>query len=156
MTKIPDVGEKAPSFSMPRDGGGTVSLEELKGKKVVLYFYPKDNTPGCTTEAIAFTGLKDKFAKAGAEIVGVSRDSVTKHDKFVSKHDLGVILGSDEDGSVTEAYGVWQEKSLYGKKFMGIVRATFLIDGDGVIRRVWPKVKVKGHAEEVLEAVEAL
>ena len=151
-----DVGDKAPAFSMIRDGGGTVSLADLKGKTVVLYFYPKDDTPGCTTEAIDFTALKADFAKAGAEVIGVSRDSVAKHEKFAAKHKLGVALGADEDGTVTEAYGVWQEKSLYGRKYMGIMRATFLIDGDGVIRRIWPKVSVKGHAAEVLAAAQAL
>ena len=156
MAKQLDVGDKAPAFSMPRDGGGKVSLADLKGKKVVLYFYPKDDTPGCTTEAIEFTQHKADFAKAGAEVIGVSRDSVAKHEKFAAKHKLGVALGADEDGSVTEAYGVWQEKSLYGRKYMGIMRATFLIDGDGVIRRIWPKVSVKGHAGEVLAAVQAL
>lgn len=156
MAKLLDVGDKAPAFSMTRDGGGTVSLADLKGKKVVLYFYPKDDTPGCTTEAIDFTALKADFAKAGAEVIGVSRDSVAKHEKFAAKHKLGVALGADEDGTVTEAYGVWQEKSLYGRKYMGIMRATFLIDGDGVIRRIWPKVSVKGHAAEVLAAAQAL
>jgi thioredoxin-dependent peroxiredoxin len=115
MAKQLDVGDKAPAFSMPRDGGGRVSLADLKGKTVVLYFYPKDDTPGCTTEAIDFSALKAEFAKAGAEVIGVSRDSVAKHEKFAAKHKLGVTLGADEDGSVTEAYGVWQEKSLYGR-----------------------------------------
>ena len=156
MAKELEVGDKAPAFTMTRDGGGSISLEDLKGKVAVLYFYPKDDTPGCTTEAIDFTRLKDEFAKAGAEVIGVSRDTVAKHDKFVAKHKLGVVLGADEDGAVTEAYGVWQEKSLYGKKYMGVMRATFLIDGDGVIRRIWPKVSVKGHADEVLAAVKAL
>lgn len=156
MAKQLDVGDKAPPFSMTRDGGGTLSLADLKGKKVVLYFYPKDDTPGCTTEAIDFTALKADFAKAGAEVIGVSRDSVAKHEKFAAKHKLGVALGADEDGKVTEAYGVWQEKSLYGRKYMGIMRATFLIDGEGVIRHIWPKVAVKGHAAEVLAAAQAL
>jgi peroxiredoxin Q/BCP len=156
MAKELDVGDKAPAFTMTRDGGGTISLADLKGKTVVLYFYPKDDTPGCTTEAIDFSRLKAEFVQAGAEVIGVSRDTVAKHEKFVAKHKLAVALGADEDGAVTEAYGVWQEKSLYGKKYMGIVRATFLIDGDGVIRRIWPKVSVKGHADEVLAAVKAL
>ncbi len=156
MAKELEPGDKAPAFTMTRDGGDTISLAGLKGRKVVLYFYPKDDTPGCTTEAIDFTRLKDEFAKAGAEVIGVSRDTVAKHEKFAAKHKLGVALGADEDGTVTEAYGVWQEKSLYGKKYMGIQRATFLIDGDGVIRRVWPKVSVKGHADEVLAAAKAL
>ncbi len=156
MAKQLDVGDKAPAFSMSRDGGGKVSLADLKGKKVVLYFYPKDDTPGCTTEAIDFSRLRPEFARAGAEVIGVSRDSVAKHEKFATKHKLDVALGADEDGTVTEAYGVWQEKSLYGRKYMGIQRATFLVDGDGVIRHVWPKVSVKGHADEVLAAVKAL
>ncbi len=156
MAKQLEAGDKAPAFSMTRDGGGTVSLADLKGKTVVLYFYPKDDTPGCTTEAIDFSRLKPDFAKAGAEVIGVSRDTVAKHEKFAAKHKLGVALGADEDGTVTEAYGVWQEKSLYGRKYMGIMRATFLIDGGGVIRSVWPKVSVKGHADEVLAAVKAL
>ena len=149
-------GKKAPDFTAATDGGGTLKLSDLRGKPVVLYFYPKDDTPGCTTEAIDFSRLKAEFAQAGAEVIGVSRDTVAKHEKFVAKHKLAVALGADEDGAVTEAYGVWQEKSLYGKKYMGIVRATFLIDGDGVIRRIWPKVSVKGHADEVLAAVKAL
>ncbi len=156
MAKLPEPGDKAPAFELPRGGGGTVSLAGLKGRKVVLYFYPKDDTPGCTTEAIDFTRLKPEFDKAGAEVIGVSRDTVAKHEKFAAKHKLEVALGADEDGAVTEAYGVWQEKTLYGRKFMGIVRATFLIDGDGIVRRVWPKVSVKGHAEDVLAAVKAL
>lgn len=156
MAKELEPGDKAPAFSLTRDGGDTISLAGLKGRKVVLYFYPKDDTPGCTTEAIDFTRLTDEFAKAGTDVIGVSRDSVAKHEKFAAKHKLGVALGADEDGTVTEAYGVWQEKSLYGKKYMGIQRATFLIDGDGVIRRVWPKVSVKGHADEVLAAAKAL
>ncbi len=156
MAKQPDIGDKAPAFSMTRDGGGTLSLAALKGKKVVLYFYPKDDTPGCNTEAIDFTRLKPEFEKAGAEVIGVSRDTVAKHEKFAAKHKLAVALGADEDGAVTKAYGVWQEKSLYGKKYMGIQRATFLIDGDGVIRKIWPKVSVKGHADEVLAAARAI
>jgi len=156
MAKQLDVGDKAPAFSMTRDGGGTISLAGLKGRTVVLYFYPKDDTPGCTTEAIDFSRLKSAFARAGAEVIGVSRDSVAKHEKFAAKHKLDGAVGGDEDGGVTEAYGVWQEKSLYGRKYMGIQRATFLIDGAGVIRHVWPKVSVKGHADEVLAAVTAL
>ena len=149
-------GKKAPSFTMKRDGGGTVKLSDLKGKIVVLYFYPKDDTSGCTKEAIAFTEHKKKFDRIGAEIIGVSRDTVEKHEKFIEKHKLKVALGADEDGKVTERYGVWQEKKMYGRTFMGIVRSTFLIDQDGVIRKIWPKVKVAGHAEEVLEAAKAL
>lgn len=156
MAKELKEGSKAPAFTMKRDGGGTVKLSELKGKIVVLYFYPKDDTSGCTKEAIAFTEHKKKFDRIGAEIIGVSRDTVEKHDKFIDKHKLKVTLGSDENGKVTEAYGVWQEKKMYGRTFMGIVRSTFLIDQKGVIRKIWPKVKVAGHAEEVLEAAKAL
>ena len=145
-------GDAAPAFDMPTDDG-RVSLAGLKGKNVVLYFYPKDDTPGCTTEAQAFTALADDFAKAGAVVVGVSRDTAAKHGKFRKKYGLNVLLGADEDGSVTEAYGVWVEKTLYGRQYMGIERATFLIGPDGVIRQVWRKVKVAGHAESVLAAL---
>ncbi|MAL79920.1 MAG: thioredoxin-dependent thiol peroxidase [Sneathiella sp.] len=153
---MPEIGDKAPDFTMPTDGEGDISLASLKGKNVVLYFYPKDNTPGCTTEAIDFSAKIKEFDKAGTVVVGVSRDSVKKHANFREKHDLHVILGADEDGSVCEAYGVWVEKMNYGRKYMGIERSTFLIDGKGVIRNVWRKVKVKGHADAVLEAVQAL
>ena len=145
-------GDTAPSFTLPRDGGGSVSLADLLPGKVVLYFYPKDDTPGCTTEALDFTRLKDGFAAAGATVVGISKDSIKAHDKFCRKHGLGVILASDEDGDTCERYGVWVEKSMYGKTYMGIERSTFLIGGDGRVLRAWPKVKVAGHAEEVLEA----
>ena len=148
-------GDPAPDFALPRDGGGAVALSELRGRQVVLYFYPRDDTPGCTREAIAFTGLGPEFEAAGAVVIGVSKDSVAKHDKFVAKHALGVILASDEDGSVCEDYGVWVEKSMYGKTSMGIERATFLIGPAGTVRQVWRKVKVDGHAEAVLEAVKA-
>ena len=150
------IGDKAPDFSLGRDGGGTVTLSEFAGRPVVVYFYPKDDTSGCTTEAIAFTGLLPQFEAAGAAVIGISPDSVTKHDKFAKKHSLGVILGADEDTKVAETYGVWQEKSMYGRKYMGIVRYTFLVGPDGTIRAVWPKVKVAGHAEDVLAAVKAL
>ena len=145
-------GDTAPSFTLPRDGGGSVSLADLLPGKVVLYFYPKDDTPGCTTEALDFTRLKDGFAAAGATVVGISKDSIKAHDKFCRKHGLGVILASDEEGDTCERYGVWVEKSMYGKTYMGIERSTFLIGGDGRVLRAWPKVKVAGHAEEVLEA----
>jgi peroxiredoxin Q/BCP len=148
-------GDKAPDFDMPTDNG-RVSLSALKGKTVVLYFYPKDDTTGCTAEAQAFTAAADDFAKAGAVIVGVSKDSVKRHANFRSKYDLKVELGSDEAGEVLERYGVWIEKSMYGRKYMGIERATFLIDGTGVVRQVWHKVKVPGHAAEVLKAAQAL
>jgi len=148
-------GDKAPAFTMQTDGGGKTSLKELSGKTVVLYFYPKDDTSGCTREAIEFSGKLKEFSKAGAVVLGVSRDSVEKHDKFKTKHDLKVMLAADP-GEVTERYGVWIEKSMYGRKYMGIDRATFLIDPKGVVRRIWRKVKVPGHVDEVLEAVKAL
>lgn len=151
-----EIGQKAPEIKMSTDGAGEVSLKGLKGKKVVLYFYPKDDTPGCTKEACGFRDTMPDFSKVDAEIVGVSKDTVAKHDKFKAKHELNFALGSDEDGSVCEAYGTWVEKSMYGKKYMGIERATFLIDEKGVIRNIWRKVKVKGHVEEVLAAAQAL
>ena len=150
------VGTPAPDFSLPRDGGGTVSLSGLRPQAVVLYFYPKDDTSGCTIEAIDFTRLAAEFAAAGAVVVGLSKDSVTAHDKFCKKHGLGVILASDEAGDTCERYGVWAEKSMYGRSYMSIERATVLIDGSGQVARVWPKVKVEGHATEVLAAVRAL
>ena len=149
-------GSLAPAFAMPRDGGGEVTLAEFAGRPVVLYFYPKDDTSGCTTEALDFTRLAPDFAAAGAAVIGVSKDSVKKHEKFKQKHGLGVILGSDEAGDLCERYGVWAEKSMYGKKYMGIERSTFLIDGTGTVVRAWRGVKVPGHAEAVLEAVRGL
>lgn len=149
-------GDAAPDFTLPRDGGATVTLSALAPQEVVLYFYPKDDTPGCTTEALDFTRLAPDFAAAGAVVVGVSKDSVKAHDKFCRKHGLGVILASDEEGDTCERYGVWVEKSMYGKTYMGIERTTFLIDGAGRIARIWSKVKVQGHAEEVLAAVREL
>ncbi|MEY8837892.1 peroxiredoxin, partial [Cribrihabitans sp. XS_ASV171] len=142
-------------FTLPRDGDGEVKLSELRGGKVVLFFYPRDDTPGCTKESIAFSEHKDAFAQAGATILGISRDTVAKHDKFIAKHDLTVPLLSDAESTVCEDYGVWVEKNMYGKKSMGIERSTFLIDEEGKIARVWRKVKVPGHVEEVLEAVKA-
>lgn len=149
-------GERAPAFTLPRDGGGTVSLKDFKGRNLVLYFYPKADTPGCTREAIAFSRLRAAFAKAGTDILGVSADPVPAQDKFKAKHKLTVALASDETKAMLEAYGAWGEKSMYGRKFMGVIRKTVLIDGAGRILRVWPKVKVEGHAEEVLETVRAL
>jgi peroxiredoxin Q/BCP len=149
-------GAKAPAFTLPRDGGGTVSLSDFAGRKLVLYFYPKADTPGCTTEAIDFSRLKGAFSRANTDILGVSADPVPAQDKFKTKHKLSVALASDETRKMLEAYGVWQEKSLYGRKFMGIARVTFLIGPDGRVARVWPKVSVKGHAEEVLAAAKAL
>jgi thioredoxin-dependent peroxiredoxin len=146
-------GAKAPAFALPRDGGGTVSLGDFAGRAVVLYFYPRADTPGCTKEAIDFSRLRSAFAKAGAEVLGVSADPVPAQDKFKAKHKLTIALASDEKHRMLEAYGVWQEKSMYGRKFMGIARMTFLIDANSRIARVWPKVSVGGHAEEVLAAV---
>ncbi|MEZ5888428.1 MAG: peroxiredoxin [Paracoccaceae bacterium] len=151
-----DIGAPAPSFSLPRDGGGTVSLSDFAGRKVVLYFYPKDDTPGCTVEAIDFTRLAADFAAADTVVIGLSKDSVKAHDKFCRKHGLGIILASDEAGDTCERYGVWVEKNMYGRTYMGIERATFLIGRDGRIAAHWPKVKVDGHADEVLAAARDL
>ena len=145
-----DVGEKAPAFKAPIGGGGLIALQDLKGKKVVLYFYPKDDTPGCTAEAKDFADLKRKFSANGIAVVGVSKDSVAKHDRFAEKYGLRITLASDEDGAICNAYGVWVEKKNYGRAYMGIERSTFLIDVKGKIAKVWRKVKVKGHAEAVL------
>ena len=153
---MPDTSDIAPDFTLPRDGGGTLTLSDLRPKAVVLFFYPRDNTSGCTREAIAFSGLKDAFEAAGAMIVGISKDSVASHDRFRDKQGLSVPLVSDAESETCEAYGVWKEKSMYGKTFFGIERSTFLIDGEGRIARVWRKVRVPGHAEEVLEAVKSL
>ncbi|MNS77113.1 putative peroxiredoxin bcp [compost metagenome] len=155
MTDITE-GQPAPAFDLATDGDGRVTLAGLKGKAVVLYFYPKADTPGCTTEGLDFSALADAFAAANAVVIGVSRDAVKKLDRFKAKHDLKVILGSDEDGVVCEAYGTWVMKKLYGREYMGVERATFLIDGAGLVRRVWRNVKVKGHAEQVLEAAQSL
>ncbi|NQU59330.1 MAG: thioredoxin-dependent thiol peroxidase [Rhodospirillales bacterium] len=148
-------GDKAPAFDLPTDGGGSMSLEELAGKPVVLYFYPKDSTPGCTNEAKDFRDLHDSFKKLGAVVLGASKDSVKRHDNFKAKNELPFSLLSDEEGTLCAAYGVWILKKLYGREYMGIERATFLINAQGVVRRVWHKVKVKGHAAEVLAALEA-
>jgi peroxiredoxin Q/BCP len=150
------VGSKAPSFTLARDGGTKVSLQDFKGGNLVLYFYPKADTPGCTKEAIAFSGARAAFAKAGTEILGVSADPVKRQDKFKSKHRLKIALASDESKKMLEAYGAWGEKSMYGRKYMGVIRKTFLIDAKGRIAGIWPKVSVPGHAEEVLEAARAL
>jgi peroxiredoxin Q/BCP len=152
----PAEGSKAPAFNLTRDGGGTVSLADFVGRKLVLYFYPRADTSGCTQEAIDFSRLKAAFARAGTEILGVSGDPVTALDRFKSKHKLSVVLASDDKRNALEAYGVWQQKSLYGRKFMGTVRTTFLIEPDHRIARVWPKVAVAGHAQEVLKAAQAL
>ena len=150
------VGQKAPAFSLPRDGSGSVSLAEFKGRKLVIYFYPRADTPGCTRESIDFSRLRAEFDKAGTDILGVSADPVKAQDKFKSKHKLKIALGSDVTKEMLQAYGAWGEKSMYGRKYMGVIRKTFLIDGEGRIVRLWPKVSVAGHAEEVLEAVRAL
>ncbi|TXL74270.1 thioredoxin-dependent thiol peroxidase [Vineibacter terrae] len=149
-------GKKAPDFTAPTDGGGKLKLSDLQGKTVILYFYPKDDTSGCTKEACGFRDSLPDFSKSKATVVGVSKDSVERHDKFKAKHDLPFTLVSDTDGKICEKYGTWIEKSLYGRKYMGIDRATFLIDKSGVVRKVWRKVKVPGHVEAVLEAVKSL
>jgi peroxiredoxin Q/BCP len=149
-------GDKAPAFRLPGDGGDTLSPADFKGQTVVLYFYPKDDTPGCTKEAIDFSSAAKRFKAAGAVVIGVSKDSPKSHDKFKTKHKLTVHLASDEEIKAAKAYGVWVEKSLYGRKYMGMERATFLIDPKGVIRKIWRKVSVSGHAEAVLEAVKAM
>jgi peroxiredoxin Q/BCP len=149
-------GDLAPSFELPGSGGERVALSDFAGMKLALYFYPKDDTSGCTKEAIEFNGLRDKFSRSGAAIVGMSPDSAVKHDKFCAKYDLSLRLASDETKETLQAYGVWAEKSMYGRKYMGVERSTFLIDKDGRIARIWRKVKVPGHAEEVLAAAKAL
>lgn len=150
------IGDHAPDFELPGDGGRKIRLEDFRGKKLVLYFYPKDDTTACTTEAISFSQLLPDIEAAGGAVVGISTDSVRKHDNFIRKRELTVALGSDEDNVVSSLYGVWKEKSMYGRSYMGIERSTFLIDADGRIARIWQKVKVKGHAEEVLEALRSL
>ena len=156
MNRVPEAGDPAPAFDLPADGGETLSLESLRGRKVVLYFYPRDDTPGCTKEAIGFSERIADFDAAGAAVVGVSKDSVDKHDKFIAKHGLKVRLVSDGDGELCERYGVWVEKNMYGRKYMGVERSTFLIDGAGAIRQVWRKVRIPGHVDKVLAAVRAL
>ena len=155
MTEI-SVGDAAPDFDLPTDGGGRASLAALKGKPFVLYFYPKDDTSGCTSEAKAFSEMKAQFEEAGAAVIGVSKDSPISHDKFKAKYDLTISLASDEDGAMLERYGVWVEKSMYGRKYMGIDRTTFLVGADGLVQQVWRKVKVPGHVDAVLKAVRAL
>ena len=155
---MPDlaIGDAAPDFHLPTDGGGSVTLSALKGRPVVLYFYPKDDTSGCTSQAQGFTAAAADFRAAGATVIGVSRDSVKSHDKFKAKYDLDLVLASDETGAMVEAYGVWVEKSMYGRKYMGIDRSTFLIGPDGAIRALWSKVKVPGHVDAVLTATQGL
>jgi peroxiredoxin Q/BCP len=156
MTASPTEGAPAPDFSLPVDGGGSVSLGSLKGRNVVIYFYPKADTPGCTKESMDFSRLKPEFVRANTEVIGVSADAVAAQDKFKAKHSLTVPLASDPDRAMIERYGVWVEKSMYGKTFMRIERATFLVDAKGVIRKVWHNVKVEGHAEQVLSEAKAL
>jgi peroxiredoxin Q/BCP len=156
MARELEAGSKAPPFTLPRDGGGKVSLKDFKGRKLVLYFYPKADTAGCTQEAIAFSRLRGGFAKAGTDILGVSADPVSALDKFKTKHKLAIALASDETKAMLAAFGAWGEKSMYGRKYWGVLRKTFLIDAQGRIARVWPKVRVPGHAEEVLAAASAL
>lgn len=146
-------GDLAPDFTLPRDGGELVTLSALKPSRVVLYFYPRDDTPGCTTEGLEFTALAAEFEAAGAIVIGISKDTVAKHDKFIAKHELGVMLVSDADSDTCERYGTWVEKSMYGKTSMGIERATFVVDAEGRLSHIWRKVKAKGHAAEVLEAL---
>lgn len=152
---FPEPGESAKDFTLPTDGNGDFSLSAHRGKKIVLFFYPKDDTSGCTAESIDFSGLREKFEAHGAIVVGISPDSVKKHGKFREKHDLSVMLASDEEKEVLQAYGVWVEKSMYGRKYMGVERSTVLIDEDGKVLQSWWKVKVPGHAEAVLAAVES-
>lgn len=148
------VGDKAPEFRLPSDDGRTYALRDLRGKKVVLYFYPKDDTSGCTKEACSFRDNLGRVSSKGAIVLGVSRDDLDSHVKFRDKYELNFPLLADVDGKVTEAYGVWKEKNMYGKTYWGIERTTFLVDADGRIARIWPKVKVEGHTEEVLAALE--
>jgi thioredoxin-dependent peroxiredoxin len=149
-------GSTAPDFTLPGTAGTQITLSALRPGKVVVYFYPKDDTPGCTMEALDFTALKSEFDAAGTTVIGISKDSAKKHDKFCAKHGLGILLASDEGGTVCETWGTWVEKQMYGKTYFGIQRATFLIDGQGTIARVWPSVSVKGHAAEVLEVARTL
>jgi peroxiredoxin Q/BCP len=153
---IPEAGEKAPDFTLSRDGGGSVSLSDYKGRKLVLYFYPKADTPGCTRESIEFNRLRGAFEQAGTAILGVSADPVAAQDKFKNKYELEIPLGSDETHGMLKAYGVWGKKSMWGRSFLGVQRVTFLIGGDGRIAKVWPKVRVDGHADEVLKAAKSL
>jgi len=152
----PSAGDQAPTFELPTDGGGRISSADLSGKPYVIYFYPKDDTPGCTKEAIGFSCIYDQFKAAGVEVIGVSKDSVASHDNFKRKHELLFPLASDQTGDVVEAFGTWVEKSMYGKKYMGIDRATFLVGADGKVVRAWRGVKVPGHVEEVLQAAQAV
>ena len=155
MTQL-KIGDLAPDFTLPRDGGGTLSLSDYRGKKVVLYFYPQDNTPTCTLQAIDFSGKSDAFKNAGAVVIGVSPDSSKSHDRFCARHNLAIPLVSDEEHAAVNAYGVWREKKTFGKTYMGVVRSTFLIDSNGTIAGIWDNVRLKGHIDSVLEATKAL
>ena len=150
------IGDKAPDFTVATDGGGTFCLSEMMGHNVIIYFYPKDDTPGCTKEACEFRDSLPDFSNSSSKIIGISKDTVAKHDKFKSKYDLPFTLGADLEGDVCGVYGTWVEKSMYGRQYMGIERATFLVDKEGVLQGIWRKVKVKGHVEEVLGAVQNL
>ena len=156
MSKVIGEGDKAPDFSLATDSGGKISLKEFAGHPLVLYFYPKDDTAGCTKEALAFTAAAPKFKKLGVPVIGMSKDNVASHDRFKAKHKLNFTLASDPDGSVIESYGSWVEKSMYGRKYMGIDRSTFIVDSKGRIVKIWRKVKVLGHAEEVLAVLKVL
>lgn len=151
-----EIGQKAPDFNLPDETGNHVTLGDFSNKNIILFFYPKDNTPGCTKEAIGFSALKDQFAALDTIILGASKDSVKKHQNFIKKHDLTVKLIVDEDDTLCDEYGVWVQKKLYGREYMGIERATFLIGKDGLIKQIWRKVKVNGHVEAVLETVKQL
>ena len=153
---MPEISQSAPDFTLPSTGGDDVTLSALKGQPVVLFFYPRDDTPGCTKESIGFSENKTAFEEAGAKVFGISKDSMASHEKFVTKRSLEIPLLSDENGTVCEDYGVWKEKNMYGKKYMGIERTTYLIAADGTVAQVWNKVKVPGHVDAVLEAVRAL
>ncbi len=155
MTELNE-GDRAPEFDMPTDGDGRARLSDFQGQKVILYFYPKDDTPGCTKEAVGFTEKAAEFKDAGAVVIGVSKDTVAKHDKFKAKYELSVILASDAESDVAERYGSWVLKKMYGREYMGLDRSTFLIDGEGVLRKIWRKVKVPGHVEAVLDATRAI
>ncbi|MDE0800579.1 MAG: thioredoxin-dependent thiol peroxidase [Rhodospirillaceae bacterium] len=150
------IGNKAPNFNLPVNGGQTASLNSLTGKNVIVYFYPKDDTPGCTKEACGFRDAMPDFKKANTVVIGISKDTIEKHEKFISKYDLNFSLASDENNSMCDDYEVWKEKNMYGRKYMGIERSTFLVDGKGILRAEWRKVKVSGHVDEVLAAVQAL
>ena len=151
-----NVGDRAPDFQLKRDGGSEISLASLKGQWVILYFYPKDNTPGCTKQAIGFTEMSEIFNDHGAVIVGISPDSTASHDKFKAKHDLNIILAADEERQAITAYDVWKEKNMYGRRYKGVERSTFLVDRDGIIKALWRKVKIPGHIEAVLEKIKEL